>query len=234
MALSFALGSACFLVGPFPGYVDLVGPTADAVTFFVGSLLFTAGGALQTLLAAPGRHADRAGRAAWWAAAIQSAGTLFFNFSTLRAIQVVTSEAGYDRLVWRPDAFGSLCFLVSGFIAYRASERHGVLPVRGGAAGWWQPAVNLLGCVFFGISGIAGYVVPATGSMIDQAAANWNTCAGAACFLACALGTLLSTPPAHGVGADDDSADDDSADGVGADGVGRTEALGGEQGRRAE
>ena len=65
----------------------------------------------------------------------------------------------YDRLVWRPDWRGSICFLVSGAIAYRASARHGWLPVRGGA-GWWQPAVNLLGCIFFGISAVAGYVVP--------------------------------------------------------------------------
>jgi hypothetical protein len=48
----------------------------------------------------------------------------------------------------------------------------------------------LLGCVFFGISAVAGYLVPSTGSMIDQAAANWNTALGAACFLVCALDTL--------------------------------------------
>ena len=29
--------------GPFPGYVQLVGESADAITFFVGSILFTAG-----------------------------------------------------------------------------------------------------------------------------------------------------------------------------------------------
>jgi hypothetical protein len=50
--------------------------------------------------------------------------------------------------------------------------------------------VNLLGCVFFGVSAVAGYVVPSTGSMLDLAAANWNTSLGAACFLACALDTL--------------------------------------------
>jgi hypothetical protein len=63
------------------------------------------------------------------------------------------------------------------------------LPVHGGQ-GWWQPTVNLLGCIFFGVSAVAGYVVPTTGSMLDQAAANWNTSLGAACFLACALDTL--------------------------------------------
>ena len=33
MALLFVLGSACFVIGPFPGYANLVGDTADAVTF---------------------------------------------------------------------------------------------------------------------------------------------------------------------------------------------------------
>ena len=79
MALAFAAGSTCFLVGPFPGYLALVGPAADAVTFFVGSVLFTVGGALQVWSAAPDRRAGAAGRAAWAAAIVQSAGTLFFN-----------------------------------------------------------------------------------------------------------------------------------------------------------
>jgi hypothetical protein len=191
MALCFALGSACFFVGPFPGYVSLVGSTAVGVTFFVGSILFTAGGALQTALAAPNRHDAAAGRAAWWTAVIQSAGTLFFNVTTFTALSTLPSQPGYDRLVWRPDAFGSICFLVSGVIAYRASARHGPWPVRG-HPGWWEPAVNLLGCVFFGISAVAGYLVPSTGSILDLAWANWNTALGAACFLACAVATLLT------------------------------------------
>lgn len=189
MAVAFTVGSACFLVGPFPGYARLVGAAAVGITFFVGSLFFTAGGALQTWLAAPGRHGDGAGRAAWRAAVVQSAGTVFFNVSTFAAFTTLPDDAGYDRLVWRPDALGSICFLVSGVIAYRASARHGVLPARG-TAGWWEPLVNLLGCVLFGISAVAGFVVPVTGSVLDLAAANWNTSAGAACFLACALATL--------------------------------------------
>jgi hypothetical protein len=183
MALAFATGSVCFLVGPFPGYVDLVGPTADGWTFFIGSIFFTLGGALQTWLAFPERHDPGRGRAAWWAATIQSAGTLFFNRSTFQAMSHAVSGAHYNQLVWRPDAFGSVCFLVSGAIAYRSLRGEG-----------WQPAVNLLGCVFFGISAVAGHVVPSTGSMLDVAAANWNTCLGAACFLACALAGLLAQP----------------------------------------
>jgi hypothetical protein len=191
MALCFAVGSACFLVGPFPGYAQIVGAEAVGLTFFVGSIFFTAGGGLQSWLAFGDRRSPGAGRAAWWAAIVQSAGTLFFNVSTLHAIATLPDNAGYDRLVWRPDAFGSICFLVSGVIAYRASARHGWVPERGGA-GWWEPVVNLLGCVFFGISAVAGYAVPSTGSVLELAAANWNTSLGAACFLACALGTLWS------------------------------------------
>jgi hypothetical protein len=189
MAAFFATGSLCFLVGPFPGYAKLVGATADGITFFAGSLLFTAGGALQTWLAAPDRAKGRAGRAAWWAAVIQSLGTVCFNVTTFRALDVAVSNADYNRLVWRPDAVGSLCFLVSGAIAYSASRRRGLWPARGGP-GWWQPGVNLLGCVFFGISAIAGHVVPSSGSVLDLAAANWNTCLGALCFLICALAAL--------------------------------------------
>ena len=114
---------------------------------------------------------------------------MFFNFSTFRAVQSVLSSPNYDRLVWRPDAFGSICFLASGLIVYLGSARHRWRPVRG-VRGWWQPGVNLLGCIFFGLAAIAGYVIPSTGSMIDQAAANWNTAAGAACFLACAIAGL--------------------------------------------
>ncbi|MFZ0090392.1 MAG: hypothetical protein WAL63_12845 [Solirubrobacteraceae bacterium] len=191
MALLFALGSVCFLIGPFPGYAQLVGASTDAVTFFVGSILFTAGGALQSFTAFPERRSSHTGQAAWWAAITQSTGTLFFNVTTYQALHTSLSNAHYNRLVWRPDAFGSTCFLISGAIAYRASTRHGWWPARG-HAGWWEPPVNLLGCIFFGISAIAGYLVPSTGSLLNLAAANWNTAVGAACFLACALATLVT------------------------------------------
>jgi hypothetical protein len=191
MAVCFATGSFCFLVGPLRHYVKLVGERGDAITFFVGSVLFTLGGALQSHLAFPARRSRGAGPALWWAAVIQSAGTLFFNVTTYQALDTALPSSQYDKLVWRPDALGSICFLISGVIAYRASPRHGWRPARGGS-GWWEPSINLLGCVFFGISAVAGYLVPSTGSVLDLAAANWNTGLGAACFLACALATLLT------------------------------------------
>jgi len=191
MATFFALGSTCFLVGPFPGYAKLVGAEADALTFFIGSILFTGGGLLQSAIAFPDRRSAPGGRAAWRAAAVQSAGTLFFNVTTYQALHTSLSNPDYNRLVWRPDALGSICFLVSGAIAYRASARHGWLPARANP-GWWEPSINLLGCVFFGIAAVAGYLVPSTGAVLDLAAANWNTVLGAACFLACAVATLVT------------------------------------------
>ena len=92
MALCFALGSGCFLVGPFPGYAQLVGDRADAITFFVGSIFFTLGGALQSWIAWPDRHREGGGRAAWWSAVIQSAGTLFFNVSTFQAMHTALTS----------------------------------------------------------------------------------------------------------------------------------------------
>ena len=111
--------------------------------------------------------------------------------TTYQALHTSVSNSNYNRLVRRPDAFGSSCFLISGAIAYRASVRHGWLPARG-HKGWWEPAVNLLGCILFGISAIAGDLVPSTGSVLNLAWANWNTALGAACFLTCALATLLT------------------------------------------
>src|SRR5581483_210120 len=103
MALCFALGSICFFIGPFPGYAKLVGDSADAVTFFVGSILFTAGGVLQSWLAWLGRRTAGGGPAAWWAAIIQSAGTLFFNVTTYQAMHTAVTNSEYNKLVWRPD-----------------------------------------------------------------------------------------------------------------------------------
>jgi hypothetical protein len=191
MALFFAGGSTCFLVAPFPGYASLVGGSADSVTFFIGSILFTAGGAVQTWLAVSGRHSSGHGPAPLKAAAIQSAGTLFFNVTTYRAMHAALHSSTYHKLVWRPDTLGSLCFLVSGAIAYRASARHGWLPARD-RWGWWEPAINLLGCVFFGISAAAGLIAPSTSSSIAPHVANWNISLGAACFLTCAAATLVT------------------------------------------
>ena len=57
----FAIGSVCFAVGAMPGYVDWVGTDADAVTFFVGSIVFTTAASLQYVQTLNAPHALRPG-----------------------------------------------------------------------------------------------------------------------------------------------------------------------------
>ena len=57
--------------------------------------------------------------------------------------------------------------------------------------GWWIAVINLAGSIAFGVSAVAGYIVPATGDYLDLAAANASTVVGALCFLAGALLLLV-------------------------------------------
>jgi hypothetical protein len=181
IAASFAVGSACFFIGPFPGVVQLVGVGADAVIFFVGSLFFTFAAGLELRQATLRRGVRWGADVSWWSAAIQFAGTLLFNVDTFDAMQAGLDSAQEDKLVWAPDLVGSVCFLVSGLLAYT------VVRGRRHDREWRMAAVNLLGCVLFMVSAIASYIVPASGSILDLAAANWGTALGAACFFAGAV-----------------------------------------------
>ena len=182
IAAGFALGSLCFIVGPFPGVVQLVGSGADAVIFFAGSILFTFAASVELRQATLRRGARFGADATWWSAAVQWIGTLLFNLDTYDAMQTGLSSNQEDRLVWTPDLIGSVCFLVSGALAYRVAAR-GAREGRG----WHMAVINLAGCVLFMVSAVASYVVPDTGSILALAAANWTTSLGAACFLICAV-----------------------------------------------
>ena len=119
---------------------------------------------------------------------VQSAGTLFFNVTTYQAMHTaLTSPSTTGSSGARTARLDLLPRLGRDRLPRLGTARMAADARRRGlvAAG-----VNLLGCIFFGISAVAGYVVPSTGSMLDLAAANWNTSLGAACFLACALDTL--------------------------------------------
>jgi len=180
IAIGFAIGSACFFIGPFPGFVQLVGEGADGVVFFAGSVFFTLAAGLE-LREATLRLGRWASNPSWWSAAVQFAGTLLFNLNTFDAMRDGLSTEQENRLVFAPDLFGSACFLVSGVLAYRVAT--------GPEAR--MAAVNLAGCVLFGISAIASYVVPSSGSVLDLAAVNWSTALGALCFF---IGALMLLP----------------------------------------
>ena len=84
----------CFLVGPFPGFVELVGSKVDGIVFFVGSIFFTSAATLQ--LVSTGVLLPR--RLDWWACAVQLVGTVFFNVSTFHALQTGLDATEYDRV----------------------------------------------------------------------------------------------------------------------------------------
>ena len=199
----FAIGSTCFFLGPFPGFAQLVGSRADGLVFFLGSIFFTSAALLQYLESAnadldvDGARSRRPRlltfephRIDWWSTLIQLVGTIFFNVNTYRAMQESFDTSQVDRLVWAPEAIGSICFLISGLLAY--------LEVRGGGVwraertlGWKIATVNFLGCILFGISAVAGYVVPETGDVLALALANVTTSLGGLCFL---IGAILVLP----------------------------------------
>ncbi len=191
IAAGFAIGSMCFFIGPFPGFVQLVGEGADAAVFFAGSIFFTTAAFLE-LREGTLRQRRRFVGAPWWSAAVQFVGTLFFNLSTFHALQSGLSAQETNRLVWGPDALGSGCFLVSGALAYSVTIGPHILPARWRPTqddpAWSMAAVNFAGCVLFGVAAIASYVVPSTGSVLALAPANWGTALGGLCFF---IGSLL-------------------------------------------
>ncbi|WP_062466341.1 hypothetical protein [Demequina maris] len=187
-AWGFGLGSLCFIAGALPWYAEAVGAVATGVTFFTGSLLFTAAGLIQLLLSGrrpPHRGASTADRYDWWSAAVQSVGTVLFNVSTFAALLAAIAAPDAVGIGWRSNAWGSLAFLVSGGLALAASRRrHELWHVRARTpqAAW----LNMVGSVAFGLSAIGAYVVPDTTTFVSLLWANLGTVLGGLCFLAAA------------------------------------------------
>ena len=175
----FALGSLLFALGALPGYAKLVGTGADDLTYFVGSIFFTSAGLVQLRASQPG--ADHS------ASLIQSAGTFAFNVSTGLAMVHNLSAAQEDRYVWRPDAIGSICFLIASAVALRIAVG-GERPI----ARW-----NMAGSVAFGASAVGAYVIQDSGELRNATAANLGTFIGAICFLAGSLLTIRLSRPAR-------------------------------------
>jgi hypothetical protein len=191
IGLLFATGSVCFVLGPVPAYVSAVGGQAAAVTFFVGSIFFTSGAYLsyvQVVRHTGGRWFGwEPSHAGFWATAIQLVGTVFFNVSTCAALLDVPDDL-VNRVVWRPDALGSICFLVSSAIAF-AEAGHRWWSWRPGQRDWHVTALNVWGSVFFGFSAIGAYVQPG-GGVTNAQWSNGGTLLGAVCFLISSLLTM--------------------------------------------
>jgi hypothetical protein len=189
ISILFMIGSTCFALGALPGYAGAVGVTADTVTFFIGSLFFTAAACGQFLQSRRTGKRDKN----WWAALVQLAGTLFFNASTLHALTSSLSVTEQDQKVWRPDAYGSVCFLVASALALAIFGRSWY-SWRRRERPWWIAVANMTGSVAFGVSAVASYVVPDSGAIRNATLVNLGTFLGALCFLAGAYLLLPHSP----------------------------------------
>jgi hypothetical protein len=203
----FAVGSLCFAVGAAPGYVDAVGVATDGVTFFAGSLLFTVAACLQYLEVVNASRLPRPGapapttqrrhllswepqRIEWWAALVQLGGTILFNLSTYDSMRDHLSATQANRLVWTPDALGSICFLVASGLAWVEVSR-AWWSWRPRSLSWRITAVNLAGSIAFGASAVASHLVPASDQPRNVPLMNLGTFVGALCFL---VGAVLLLP----------------------------------------
>jgi hypothetical protein len=206
IAWLFIIGSSLFALGAVPSYAEAVGLRLCAITFFVGSLFFTSASFLQyreavDALPFPGamrRHsfwvwAPR--NLGWLACAVQLAGTLWFNWSTGNALRVNLSVALTEQRVWRPDALGSVAFLVASGVALRDAGR-GAIAGRPRPRVWKIGVINLAGSVAFGVSAVAAFVIPSSGDVWNADLSSLGTLVGALCFLTGAV-LMLNPEPAH-------------------------------------
>jgi hypothetical protein len=206
IAVLFMVGSALFALGAFPPYADATGASAVGVTYFVGSLFFTSAGYLQylqTINATPHATRERSGRRRylawqphridWWAASVQSVGTLLFNRSTFNAMNAALDTHQQNRLIWAPDLFGSIAFMVASTLAW-LEVCHRWWRWQPDDISWRIVALNLGGSIAFQISAFAAFVRPATGEVLDLPIANLGTFVGAVGFF---FGALLLIPEMH-------------------------------------
>jgi hypothetical protein len=204
IGILFAVGATCFAVGALPGYLSAVGGETDALTFFVGSLWFTSAAFLQVVETANVDYAQpepdvsqnlrlfswEPRRIDWWSTLVQFVGTLFFNATTFHALSENLSVRQLNRLVWAPDALGSVCFLVASGLAW-FEVCHAFACWRSHSLPWWITALNLVGSVAFGVSAVASFIVPTTGLPRNIVLVNLGTFVGGLCFL---FGAVLLLP----------------------------------------
>lgn len=203
MSVLFSLGSLCFAVAAIAAQRASSSRPGIDVTFFVGSILFTAAAYLQYLeavnverpLASPARRRRwrpaswEPSRIDWLAASVQLVGTVFFNISTFAAMKHGLSTGQSDKRVWAPDALGSICFLLASELAF-AEVCHGWVCLRCDSLSWRIVALNLLGSIAFGIAAIASLLEPASGEPVSARLANGGTAFGGLCFLVAALALM--------------------------------------------
>lgn len=180
IALLFATGSVLFALGSLPPYFENVPASVVASTFFVGSVFFTAAALTQFLQS----RGDRAVVVS--ASVVQLVGTVFFNVTTFAATLDNLTTRQEERLVWAPDAVGSVAFLLAGALGWSAVCSR-LWCWRPASSDWRMAALNMLGAVAFGLAAVGAFLLPTTGEPVNITWVNVGTFVGACCFLWAAL-----------------------------------------------
>ncbi len=212
-AAHFALGASIALLPEWQGALQLSDHGLSWI-FFEGSLFFTSAAYLQwfeainnDLLEAKPRGrpwrflAFRPRNLGYIATAVQLIGTLLFNANTGDALIHDLDWRQQGVLIWTPNLFGSICFLVASQAALMEIS-HSYWSWRPRDLTWWIAAINMLGSIFFMISALAAFVLPGGGA-VDPLVANLGTLGGAVCFFTAAY---LLIPELFEVGSASDDA----------------------------
>jgi hypothetical protein len=204
IGILFSIGAVCFAIGAVPGYLSTIGNNYDNLTFFIGSLFFTTAAFLQYLETVNTPHSPldanitekfhlfslEPKRIDWLSSVVQFGGTLLFNISTFEALRSYLLVGQINRLVWVPDAYGSICFLVASSLVWM-EVGNAIWSWNPHNIPWWIGILNLAGSIFFGISAVGAFVLPSTGLPVNIFLVNMGTFAGGVCFL---IGAVLLLP----------------------------------------
>lgn len=209
----FAIGAALFASGALlsllPQLAVRFSMTPDQVSriFFAGSIPFTIAAWLQLMQSANAGSLSTAGEAGarrhklfgwypsdagWLSCALQFAGTLLFNINTFNAMAPDLDWRQQDLYIWVPNILGSILFLLSGYLAFAETcHRHWAWMPH--LLSWRITFVNLLGCIFFMMSALFGFVISHPAGFDAQGLSVLFTLLGAVGFL---IGAILMLPEA--------------------------------------
>ena len=190
IAITFILGSVLFCVGAILPFTRGLSTAATNIVYFVGSSLYLVGALIQFIRGRRMKINHRSDTSAMRhlanknsrAAGIQAIGALLFQTSMTGAFIRSLSIAEQERIIWVPDLFGALCFLVASwmFFTLRYPIQH---REDNGRSARELALMNIVGSTFFVISAFGAYIVPLTDQPIYPRIANLGTLAGALLFL---------------------------------------------------
>jgi hypothetical protein len=134
--------------------------------------------------------------AGYSASFIQFAGTLLFNANTGDAMLAQLTWQQEEVLIWAPDIIGSICFLVSSYLALiEVSHRFWSFQPR--QLSWWIVLINLLGSIAFMMAAAFNIFLPSSGDAEWSWGTNFYTLLGAWCFF---VASYLMIPEQAGAG----------------------------------